>query len=84
MVARWARKDYGSYGVSWPGTKNWCKYGCLFRHPRTTQERRLYDKEYGRKRRGPSHLPNTYDDLIRKDIEDRSWKRHRRTQYKGA
>jgi hypothetical protein len=74
-------REYGAYGVSWPGTKKWSGYR-YFRHPRTTQERRKYDKQYGRKRRSPRNLPNTYDDLIRRDRDDKSWKRHRRTQYK--
>ena len=26
-------------------------------------------------------LPTSYDDIVRQDIYDRSWKRHRRTQY---
>ncbi len=80
MIALWARKDYGSYGVSWPGTKG--AWRGLFRHPKTTQERRKYDKEYGRGRRSPKHLTHAWDDMPRRDIEDRSWKRHRKTQYK--
>jgi hypothetical protein len=82
MVAKWARKDYGSYGVPWPGSGNgrwFCNY---LRHPKTTQERRKFDKKYGRRKRCPSRLPDTYDDMPRSDIEDRSWKRHRKTQYK--
>jgi len=77
------RGEYGSYDVPWPGTKRWYRYGCyLLRHPKTTQERRSYDKEYGRKRRSPSRLPHTWDDIPRRDRDDRSWKRHRKTQYK--
>ena len=84
MTANWARKDYGAYKVSWPGSARWKRRcGCGHRsHLRTTRERRLYDKEYGRKKRGPHRLPNKWDDPTRSDIEDRSWKRHRKTQYK--
>ena len=55
-----------------------------FRRMRTTQELRyLCDEDhykYSRKRR--KNLPNSWDDLYRKDYDDKSWKRHRRTQYK--
>jgi len=81
MVANWARKDYGAYGVRWPGTVQYRRYR-LFRHPKTTQERRKFDKKYGRHKRCPSRLPNVYDDILRRDIEERSWKRHRKTQYR--
>ena len=63
-----------------------------FRRPRTTQERRATGKKdilridaYGvriRARRNSSNLPNTWDDVHRRDYRNRSWKRHRKTQYK--
>lgn len=79
--AAYFKGEYGSYGVPWPGTKSW-RYKCCLRHPKTTQERRNYDKKYGRKKRAPHRLVSVWDDMPRKDIEDRSWKRHRKTQYK--
>jgi hypothetical protein len=51
-----------------------------YRHPHTTQERRLWDEEFGRNRRSPRCLPEAYDDIIR--TVQRSWKEHRRSQYK--
>ena len=63
----------------------------VLRRPRTTQERRAYfhDEiaEYDvrvRGRRKPRMLPNAWDDLVRSDIlNHKTWKRHRRTQWKG-
>lgn len=63
----------------------------VLRRPRTTQERRAYFhdevSEYGiriRGRRSAHHLPNAWDDLVRSDVFDRkSWKRQRKTQWKG-
>ena len=63
------------------------------RIPRTTQERRANGKRSNyinvdgykiktRARRSQCNLPCHWDDLIRKDEDDRTWKRHRRTQYK--
>ena len=77
----YCRGGYGSYGVPWPGTKSWSG-GCGYRRPRTTQERRKYEKGFTRPKRNPANLVDTYDDLLRGDIEVRSWKRHRKTQYK--
>ena len=75
-----AWKDKGrppDVGRWWTGGK-WGRYG-FHRHPRTTQERRFWDDELGRKKRSPRHLPQLYDDLIR--TVQKSWKEHRRTQY---
>ena len=53
--------------------------GTTLRHPRTTQERRInlgHELE-GIKIRGSrsyKRLPNLYDDEIRSDLNDRSWK----------
>lgn len=66
--------------------------GWYYRAPKTTQERRLVGRrdllhidEYVvriRPSRNWTNLPNTYDDISRSDIGDRSWKRHRLTQYR--
>lgn len=81
MAARWARTDYGAYGVQWPGTKR--RGACEWlRSPRTTQERRWYDQEFGRAKRNARRLVDSWDDIPRQDAGDRSWKRHRRTQYR--
>jgi len=53
-----------------------------FRHPHTTQERRFWDDEYGRRNRAPVRLPNYYDDVYPRSRRDRSWKRFRDTRYK--
>ena len=61
--------------------------------PRTTQERRANGtrssfidvdgyKIKARAKRGVRNLPCTWDDLVRRDADDRTWKRHRRKQYK--
>jgi len=81
MKANWAREDYGAYGVSWPGTKGrW--HGDTLRNPKTTQERKHYSREYGRSKRSPRHLRNSWDGVVRACLDDRSWKRHRQKQYK--
>lgn len=67
--------------------------GTCLRNPRTTQERRANGKRSThidvdgykvktRARRSQCNLPCTYCDIIRKDLDHRTWKRHRRTQYK--
>ena len=53
----------------------------FLRHPKTTQERRASLSGYGRSKRIFSNLPSAWDDLWRKDCEDRRWKRSRKTQY---
>ena len=64
-----------------------------FRAPRTTQERRatgkrdsLHIDEYKvriRARRNFTTLSSSWDDVFRGDWKNRSWKRHRKTQYKS-
>ena len=68
----------------------------LFRHPRTTNERRAHfsDKatkemreSYGvafklRRKRSSHWLPNSWDDLSL--LHQRNWKEHRKTQRKNA
>lgn len=63
--------------------------GSSMRHPRTQAERRMNQtgaRETGvpapRGCRNEHHLPSSWDDISRKDGCERSWKRHRRTQYK--
>jgi hypothetical protein len=56
--------------------------GTWLRNPRTTQERRANQDWPVRGRRLPNRLPEAWDDVPRRDADDRSWKRHRRTQYK--
>ena len=61
----------------------------MCRNIRTTQERRanqggqwIEDQGFlifAKIRR--THLPNAWDDIIRRDYKERSWKRHRNTQY---
>lgn len=66
--------------------------GTWLRQPGTQQEKRKWFeyKELCREypelkrtnRRSPHELVDFWDDIIREDQYDRSWKRHRRTQYK--
>ena len=65
----------------------------MFRSPRTTQERRAngrrsihVDGEYVvrlRPCRSMRNLVDAWDDVFRNDWSHRSWKRHRKTQYRG-
>lgn len=55
--------------------------GCL-RNPRTTQEKRANQGGWRRAKRKPKNLPNAWDDILRSDMNHRTWKRHRRTQWK--
>jgi hypothetical protein len=68
--------------------------GTWLRNPRTTQERRVNGKRSNfievdgykiktRPSRNWCNLVEAWDDIPRKDYKDRSWKRHRKTQYKG-
>lgn len=54
-----------------------------FRRPKTQQERRAAGEggDLVRARRNAANLPTNYDDIFRN--EDRSWKKHRRTQYRS-
>lgn len=56
---------------------------CWIRSPRTTQEMRMWDGELGRWGRSPRRLPDAWYDEVGRHVE-RSWKRHRRTQYRAA
>jgi hypothetical protein len=56
-------------------------HGRSLRRIRTTQERRLWDREYGRARRSPTNLPNLYDDDPPRNVE-RCWKAQRQTQWR--
>jgi hypothetical protein len=73
-------KDKGRpLGYDYWGGKHYSGYG-FYRAPKTTQERRKWDDEYGRTRRSRQRLVNAWDDMIR--CVQRSWKVHRKTQYK--
>jgi hypothetical protein len=65
--------------------------GTWLRDIHTTQERREWFDyidalaeypEWVRKRRSMKELPSAWDDIPRSDSRDRSWKRHRKTQYR--
>lgn len=47
---------------------------------RTTQERRMWTAEFGRMARSLRRLPDYYHEMWA--FPERSWKRHRGTQYK--
>lgn len=72
-----------------PGTGRRTGYNVLRRSMRTAQEQRMhafYDAEAGepkpRVSRTGSNLPNHYDDVIRSDYGNRSWKHRRKHQWK--
>ena len=50
-------------------------FGTYYKIPRVMNEKRQWDNEYGRRKRSPRCLPDPWDDYIRADIHDRSWKR---------
>lgn len=54
----------------------------LFRHPRTTQEKRQNQdyREFCRPSRCLKNLPSWYDDFFKH--QDRCWKNYRKVQYK--
>ncbi len=63
----------------------WCGWNSggscrSFRCIRTTAEKRDWDREYGRAKRSPRQLPMYEDERLR--CVQRSWKKHRRHQYK--
>lgn len=66
--------------------------GRWLRDIRTTQERRSWFSfimsmsdypQWIKRRRSNKHVPNSWDDIIRSDLYDRSWKLNRKTQYKN-
>lgn len=71
----WVRARYGFSGAK-------RSYGNMCRLIRTAQEQRLWDREFGRGKRSPARLPNCRDEVWRH--VERSWKRHRLTQYRAG
>ena len=51
-----------------------------FRHPRTTQERKMAYGGWNRAKRSRCNLPTNYDDIPIRHYK--SWKYYRKTQYK--
>lgn len=78
----WREKNrpvaWGDRTVRWCGAKT--HGGSYYRRPRTTQERRFWDPEFGRASRSLRRLPEAWGDNWARPT--RSWKRHRPTQYK--
>lgn len=78
------RKDFRWYIAT---GRKWHHRGTYFRHPQTLQERReianVYkddgEPEFRGKRRNIRH---SWDDVVHKDVDNRNWKRFRKTQYK--
>lgn len=81
--------DHRPRGMPIPGTGRSSGYN-LLRSPSTQSERRqdFFYSEDGepspsiRPRRRAHHIPTAWDDDIRSDYGNRSWKRHRKTQWK--
>ena len=46
-----------------------------YKLPKVMNEKRQWDKKYGRTKRNPMNLPDARDDYPRADIYDRSWKK---------
>lgn len=85
LYREWMKHKQPRVYNSWSKCRPYRRY----RRPKTTQERRWYhawdDEEvipYRRARRSPSNLRDAWSDVRRSDAEDRSWKRHRKTQWK--
>ncbi len=55
----------------------------MLREPKTLQEKKANQDWPVRSKRKWKTLITAWDDQWRSDMEDRSWKRHRRTQYKS-
>ena len=60
-----------------------------FKRPATSQEKRAasaLEKERGpvkvRAKRKSKNLPSEYDDVYRSDVSSKSWKKHRKHQYR--
>ena len=54
------------------------------RRPKTTAEKRAnQDREWNRGKRSVRRLPSNWDDLHRSSLEDRSWKKYRKTKWKS-
>lgn len=82
--SRWSR-PFGEYGVSHPGRKR--SNGHYYRRPKTISEKRMHslvvneDQEPAvRGSRKPSNLADSWDDICL--YREKSWKSHRKTQYK--
>lgn len=54
--------------------------GSIYRRPRTTAAIRAADPEFERAKRSRRQLPDAWDDIVRGS--QRSWKKHRRAQYR--
>jgi hypothetical protein len=67
-----------------PGIYNG-KHSHSFRHVKTTQEKRMNerDKMFVRGRRSSKNLPSSWDDIIIKSREDTCWKKFRKHQWKN-
>jgi hypothetical protein len=80
---RWYRRDVNYLGfrngpVPYTGKGSGYNY---HRNIRTTNERRQSlscDREYVRSKRNHKNIPNTWDDIPRKDIHSRSWKNNKK------
>lgn len=71
--------------VPYTGKGKWHNYCCRYRSAKVMQEKRLYDKQYGRPKRSPRMLPDTWDDIHRHT--ERCWKaqqKHRKQWMTNA
>lgn len=76
----WWRGWHPGIARSYGGRKRKC--GRSYRAIRTTQERRRWDAEFSRAARSWKRLPDAWDE--RPLRYQRTWKRHRKTQWKPA
>ena len=84
-------RDYVHRRDPVPGTGGFRGGGGMFRPVRTANEKRAWDaatdddgNPVRKNRRKPAELPSEWDDICRSDVDDRCWKRYRRTQHKRA
>lgn len=61
------------------GSKYRRQRGTIFRHPATFSQLREVDEFVRPKRR---NLPNSWDDKLRSNWDNKNWKKFRKTQYK--
>ena len=49
-----------------------------YKTPKTSNEKRQWDQQFGRTKRNPKNLPDPWDDWPRADRYDRSWKQKKK------
>ena len=63
--------------VPYVSSKRW-HFQHFYKTPKSMNEKRQWDDQFGRRKRCPSNLPDVWDDWPRADRYDRSWKTHKK------